>query len=258
MRYFFALITILSSSLFAFGQTFFIETILITDSTQFKKPEDFVRLDSVFFQDDNYYVRRTCSGEWGGSVWFKNKSTGIEYSCSATCPRSINKIDNKYIVTSSLGHGEGSSKIIEIEFPDSMSIFKQPKPKIEKKGRKRIIHGYYPDEFESKSSKGTKVLVDTIFAMVFLSFPYEDQLYHIVSDSKTLYLSQIKNNKLVTVDTIYSGLDNFYKRGEGVLSGYRTEGFKTKENHYVVLFENRGLVGFLEIFENNIRITRYQ
>ena len=30
----------------------------------------------VFFEDSSYIVRRTCMGEWGGSVWFKNKKTG--------------------------------------------------------------------------------------------------------------------------------------------------------------------------------------
>lgn len=104
MRYIFTLIIILTSSLLTYGQTFDIETILITDSTQFKEPSDFTRYDSVFFQDENYYARRACSGEWGGSIWFKNKRTGIEYSCSATCPVIINKIGEKYIVTNTLAH----------------------------------------------------------------------------------------------------------------------------------------------------------
>jgi hypothetical protein len=254
MRYIFTLIIILTSSLLTYGQTFDIETILITDSTQFKEPSDFTRYDSVFFQDDNYTVKRTCSGEWGGSIWFKNKRTGIEYSCSATCPVIINKIGEKYIVTNTLAHMSGSSEVIEIEHPDSMEIFRMPQPR----AKKRKIEYRYVGDNESKSTKGIHQKVDTMCAMIHISFPFDGQLYHIVSDSKNLYLSQIKDNKLVTIDTVFSGLENFYKKGEGILYTYSTDGFRTSDNHYVVLYENSGLVGFLDIYGNKIKLIRYK
>lgn len=31
------------------------------------------------YEDDKYIVRRTCAGEFGGTVWFKNKQTGLEW-----------------------------------------------------------------------------------------------------------------------------------------------------------------------------------
>lgn len=259
MRYILTIILIFTFRLFTYGQskvTFDIQENLIMDSTKRLEFKDFNKRDTAFFQDENYYVRRTCSGEWGGSIWFKNKSTGIEYSCSATCPVIINKIGDKYVLTNSLAHMCGSAEVVEIENPDSMDIFKKPEPRDKKKRGK--VRSYYYGDFESKSKKGTNLIVDTICTMIYMSFPFDGQLYHVVSDSKTLYLSQISENKLVTVDTIYSGLDNFYKRGEGILYTYSTEGFKTKDNHYIVMFENSGLVGFLDIFENKIRLTRYQ
>ena len=182
-----------------FGQsttTFDIEVVLIEDTSQTKKIKDFIRHDTIFYQDEKYSVRKTCRGEWGGTVWFKSKISGIEYSCEATCPVIINKIDEKYIVTNYSAHGCGGSDIIEIEFPDSMDIFKQPEPRIEKRRRKIINYGNYSHEFESKSRKGTKLVIDTNCVMILLSFPFQEQLYHIVRDSKILYLSQIKNNKL--------------------------------------------------------------
>jgi hypothetical protein len=256
MRYIFTLILIITLCLFTYGQTspsFDIEVILITDSTQFKSPNDFIKYDSAFYQDDDYYVRSTCSGEWGGSIWFKNKKTGIEYSCSATCPVIINKIGDKYILTNTLAHMCGSSEVVEIEFPDSMDIFKMPPPR----EKKRKIEYRLVGDNESKSKKATSQLVDTACAMIHISFPYDGQLYHIVSDSKKLYLSQIRDNKLVTIDTVYSGLDNFYKQGDRILYIYSTDGFRTRDNHYIVLYENSGLVGFLDIFENKIKLIRY-
>lgn len=258
---------------FVIGQStvqFEIEERFISDSSDFKSATDFDKLDTAFFQDENYYVRRTCYGEFGGSIWFRNKKTGIEYSCAATCPVIVNKIDNKYIVTTSLSHFQGFSSVFEIENPDSMDVLQKPEMErvVSKRGWgkrrwykwrfRKLYYGYHAGGLESKSIKGTNLLVDTIGATILLSFPYMEHIYYLVSDSKTLYISQLENDILTTIDTIYVGLDNFCKEGGGIRYGYSTRGFETKDNHYVVLFENSGLVGFLDIHENKIKLTRYQ
>ncbi len=166
----------------------------------------------------------------------------------------INRIGDKYVLTNSLAHMCGSAEVIVIDNPDSMDIFKMPPPR----AKKRKMEYRYVGDNESKYKKGTRLLFDTICAMIPISFPHNGELYHVVSDSKTLYLSLIKENKLETVDTIYSGLDNFYKRGDGILYTYSTTGFRTKDDHYIVLFENSGLVGYLDIFGNKIKLIRYQ
>ncbi len=88
MRYILTIILIFTFRLFNYGQSterFDIQEMLISDTTKMINANDFIRTDTTFYQDERYYVRRTCSGEWGGSIWFRNKSTGIEYSCSAAC-----------------------------------------------------------------------------------------------------------------------------------------------------------------------------
>lgn len=95
-----------------FGQTdklFNVNEIFVKDSSQYKTERDFIKQDSAFFEDENYLVRKSCSGEWGGTIWFKNKVTGIEYSCEATCPVAVNKVNGKYIVTTTLAHMIGFS-----------------------------------------------------------------------------------------------------------------------------------------------------
>ncbi len=249
MRHIITLLILHCLCLLAVGQEFNIETELISNSTEYKSHKNFVKCDSAFFQDEHYYVRKTCSGEWGGSVWFKNKETGIEYSCSATCPVVINKVQDNYVLTNSLAHGIGSAEVIEIENPDCMEKFRLPKTK----KKKRKLESRYIGYDESKSRLGLKVLVDTIGAMILMTFPYEGQLFHIVSKSQSLYLCQIEKGRLVTRDTIYKNLDSFYKRDSGILYSYNTYGFKAESNHYIVLFENSGLVGYLDIYENKIR-----
>jgi hypothetical protein len=277
MRYIFTIILILIISSFVIGQStvkFEIEEINISDSSEFKNSTDFDRLDTAFFQDENYYVRRTCSGEWGGSIWFKNKKTGIEYSCAATCPVGVNKVENKYVVTTSLCHFQCYSSVFEIENPDSMNIFQTPeqervisrwgwqKRRWQKWGFRKLYYAYHAGDHESKSRKGTNNIVDTIGVNILLSFPYKEQLYHIVSDGNKLYLSSLVNRKLSTIDTIYDGLQNFYKyeneNGTKIRISYSTKSFKTKDNHYVVLFVNSGLLGYLDIYNNKITISRYK
>ena len=41
--------------------------------------------NKYFYEDENYKVRETCSGEWGGTIYFKDKKTNLETAASATC-----------------------------------------------------------------------------------------------------------------------------------------------------------------------------
>lgn len=133
--------------------------------------KDFVIPNSAFFEDENDIVSKTCSGEWGGTIKFKNKKTGVEYACGATCPVVVNKISGKYIVTNTLGHLSGFTEIIEIDNPDLTSAFKLNKPL--KKGN--VIFRYAGDD-EFKSVKGTHKLIDSIGIMTLASFPYAGEL----------------------------------------------------------------------------------
>lgn len=81
----------------SFGQT--IGLFQVTDTiltTSERTRIEAMRKKSIFYEDEQYLVTRSCSGEWGGTVKFKNKKTGIEYSCEVTCPVSVNKLGNGY------------------------------------------------------------------------------------------------------------------------------------------------------------------
>lgn len=223
--------------------TFEINEIIIKDSTQLKMIRDFKKLDSVFYEDDNYFVSKTCSGEWGGTIWFRNKNTGIEYFCEATCPVGVNKINGKYIVTNTLDHMGGSSEVIEIDNPDSLNVFVFPEPRGEKNGFK---WGYMGDN-ESKSKKGVKQLVDSMGILIIASFPYNGQVFHIVTDNKSTVVAGIENNRLVTIDTI----------SNMPIRMMREEVIRTIDNHYIIFFKTREVKGNLDIFDNKINLIQY-
>jgi hypothetical protein len=195
-----------------------------------------------FFEDSFYVVSKTCSGEWGGTIKFKDKRTGIEYTASATCPVVVNKLNGKYYITNTLAHLIGSSEILEIADPKTLTVLKPSKPG-KKKGQKNI--GLIGDD-ESKSTTGTQKLVDSLGILIIATFPFQGQLYHIITDYEKTYLTEIVNGKFETIDTISNQR----------LSTYDPEVFKTADNHYIVFFENSYAKGYYDIFENNITIVR--
>jgi len=200
--------------------------------------------DSIFFEDSTYIVSSSCSGEWGGSVIFKRKKTGKEYTCAATCPIVINKINAKYYVTASLAHMLGFSKIIEIANPKSMKVYKEPKPRYRSGNDKFYLVG----DCESKSHKGTNTLVDTLGIITIVSFVYKEQFYHIISDFKTTLLCKIENHRFVTIDTV----------SKDVLPIYFPEVYKTKKGSLVLLFDDNESKGYIEIRNNDIYIRRFK
>ncbi|SFG87014.1 hypothetical protein [Pontibacter chinhatensis] len=222
---------------------------VIKDSTvakDFKQVhESYLATKNAFlFEDDNYAVRKTCSGEWGGSIWFKNKKTGIEYASEATCPVVVNKLDGKYIVTNTLAHLSGFTQVLEISNPDSLEIFELPKPR-QKKG-KTIVR--YVGDNQSKSKKGTIQLIDSVGVLTLASFPYQGDLFHIITDFKRTFVSKIENKRFVTIDTVSN---------EGIWT-YNPEVIKTKNDQYIVFFNNKEVKGYLEIDDNLITLYRFK
>ncbi|WP_316789606.1 hypothetical protein [Pedobacter frigoris] len=221
---------------------FIIKEVIDTTMTK-KSPQDFDKVYTAFFEDKDYIVRKTCSGEWGGTVIFKNKKTGIEYCCGSTCPVVVNKMSGKYIVTNTLAHMIGFSEIIEIENPDSMNIFKLSKPR-KVKGKKIR----YVGDDESKSIAGTRKLVDTTGVFTLASFLYKEELFHIITDFHKTFLAKIHEGKFVTLNEISN---------ESIWT-YNPEVIKTSDGRCVVFFENKEVNGYVEIFGNEITLMRYK
>lgn len=195
------------------------------------------------FEDSVYIVSKTCSGEFGGTIKFTNKKTGIVYSAASTCPVVVNKLNGKYYVTNALAHMFGHSKVIEIAHPDSMEVFQQlPEPR--RKNGQTIDR--YRREYASKATKGITSLVDSSGILILASFPYNGQLYHILTDFNKTVLAKIENKQFVTIDTV----------SEKSLWTYKPEVFVTAENHRIVLFDNPDVKGHLDIFENRITVVR--
>lgn len=158
------------------------------------------------FEDEKYSVSSCCTGEFGGAIYFKDKSSQKIYSCQSTCLVGVYKMDGSYYVSSSLAHGSSRSKIIRIDNPSALYEIKTEKEL--KDCSWYDIYSENPKEFEIKHpkgfDKGFEVLLDTFEVLIVGSFNYENQQYHIYSDKNKTYLAQLKMGKLTPIKTIYN------------------------------------------------------
>jgi hypothetical protein len=233
----------LSSNCFGQSQSKFIIKEFINNDSVPKLDRKKFKIDvNKIFEDDLFIISKTCNGEWGGTIKFKDKKTGIEYSAVSTCPVVVNKLDGKYYVTNTLAHLRGFSEILEIADPKTLPVFHTPKSR--KRNAKRIKRKLGNDEMYS--TKGVKQLLDSIGILTIATFPFQGQLYHIVTDYENTYLTKIRKGKYETIDTI----------SKERLWTYKPEVFTTTKNHYIVFFENTNTKGYYDIYDNKITVVR--
>lgn len=103
--------------------------------------------EKPFYQDKNFIVTAKDRGEWGGTIFFEHRKTGAVHEVGADGPIIINKLDNAYIVSSTLRHMMSSSSIIKIVDPrtlhkvDSDDDFTNFMGSIHKEGSEELFGG---------------------------------------------------------------------------------------------------------------------
>ncbi|WP_458628678.1 hypothetical protein [Winogradskyella sp. PC D3.3] len=206
--------------------------------SDFKNEYDkFKKSNEYFYEDENYIVKDSCRGEFGGIVQFINKKTNKINVAEATCPSSLIKINGNYYLTTSLAHMSGSSAIYEISDPNELTELKDTDSEKDK-------------FFKKKSDTGMKKLYENFSGTISVSFPYENELYFIISDSNGTFLTKRKNSELIKIKKL---LD--YK-----VFTYETAITVTADNHYVSnfqLYEGKE-VGFFDIKSDLIKINIYK
>lgn len=165
---------------------------------RFKKRGRINENNKILHDDEHFEISASCSGEWGGTAYFRDKSTNKKYECSATCPITVNKIGNSYLITATLGHLIGFTEILRIDNPTELEPFKT---------RNKKETGNY----ESKSNKGVVQLIDTIGVLAITSFMHKNELYHIVTKdydfsgggTPVTNIAKIVNGKFKTVTKLW-------------------------------------------------------
>ena len=176
-----------------------------------------------FYEDEFYDIYATCNGEWGGTIYFKDKKTNDNYEAASTCPIVINKIDNEYYVTNYMGHMMGFASVLKISDPT----------KLEKSNLNFDRHE------GSQYNKGVETLLDTMDFYIPTSFVADKQLFHLYSDENGTYIGKIENkeiNPIYKFDfTFYAHFNQHLDNGKQLL----TCQFKDCEKSGILIIDGR-------------------
>ena len=196
-------------------------------------------VEDLIYEDEDYSVYYLDFGEWGNTVWFKNKKTKKEYELASSFPK-IHKINNVYYLTN-------SRSILKIENPTRLKL---------------CDTSYYYEAVEklkwsqgSSSMVGTKTLFQDTSSWynskfyIATSFIIHDSLFCIYTDGNSTYLGYIDSSKIQSIKNIGMNL-NIYRRH----NSYRGDQNKYKNQLLKFQSYDRRKEKLIEIDKNVIRI----
>jgi len=197
-------------------------------------------VDDLIFEDEQYYVTHLGFGEFGSTVWFKDKTTRKEYEFSSTTP-SIFKINGNYFLSNSREVFKINPK--KMMPCDSSNFYK-------------VVEGTKNMRYGSQFINGGEYLFkDTVnpYESTFYiatSFIFKDSLFHLCVDSNKTFIAVIDSGKIEPYKTIVNDI-SVYKYHYA----YRGNQFDRKNQLIKFNSQDRKREGVIEIENDIIRVT---
>jgi|GEM_PF-1974646 len=202
---------------------------------------------NYLYEDERFIVTSSCSGEWGGSIYFTDKETKQKYECQCTCAINVQKLDSAYIIAA---RSSGYSYIFKIA--DPLKLKKYDRSYL--KGKKVI----YVGDDESKSSQGAELLVKLDVTIIGGTITYNGKNYYLGEKLKVGSFDTIGNKKRccvreVSIDTIgnkkLEPVENLTSLNIYDLGGLE---IRTSNDHQIATFSNWEKTGFIDINKNKL------
>lgn len=149
----------------------------------------------ILFDDDSYLCFRDCHGEWGGTIYFFNKTTHNIHYTEATCANSVLKNNGNYFVFSHLGHMMGSAQMKKI--PDPAKL-----PQVKAKQIDKTVNGQalgYTDK-----SNASQTVFDYFNIEIFSSFLHNNKNIYLVHWIDVTFLAEIENNRILIINPLFN------------------------------------------------------
>jgi hypothetical protein len=199
------------------------------------------KLRKANFYEDSFFVASTeCHGEWGGSMTFKDKYTGIEYIVGSTCPIAVHKVNGTYYVISSLAHLSGHADIKVI--PNLKSLPRKLPHKSKYKGFLNI------DTTDTRDhSNAYATILDTHGVTIRASFVSQDQIYFIVAASSSIFLAILEHGRLQSIVLLASDHARWRRR-------YKVH--SATNGHRIIFFNNLRRRSYIDIFGSSVVVLR--
>lgn len=223
---------------------------------EFVKNRELIKVP--MFEDENYQLTSECHGEFGSTIFFKNRSTGRTYSTYSDCHFVVNRLGDKYFVSTS-GAQMPVTNILEIEDPEKIAS-------AAKSNSVEPLSGLASQNIFSTNSLESHFGIPT-------SFVSNSVLYHVYNSYHDDFSFDDKERIIITKDTVKIGTitegkfkplyvlkDHIDISLQQQLSpDYQTCTFHTEERHMIGFKKDippykEGKYGFIEIKGNEIKI----
>jgi len=151
------------------------------------------------FEDDKYIVFCDCKGEWGGTVYFFNKTSGKIYFTEATCANTAYKEDNKYYVLSYLGHLlRLRSTLKEIPDPDLLTPISLEEIRKFQQRRELDAIGY------SDKSNASRIVFNLNPITLSSTFNYKGRTIYLANSLGKSFLAELENDSIKIVNPLFN------------------------------------------------------
>lgn len=146
------------------------------------------------FENKEYLVYCDCQGEWGGTVYFYNRTNENIYFTEATCANSIIETDEGYKVLSHLAHGRGSADLKFIADPSKLSNLKD----FDTRAKNINALGY------SDKSGHPKAVFVFYWVQILSSFNWNEKTIYMVNWQDRTFLAEIRKRDITIVDPLFN------------------------------------------------------
>jgi len=224
------------------------------DKNKFIKEPEFIQIP--LFEDENYRVTADCRGEFGSTIYLKNKSTNTTYSTNSECPFLVNKLGDRFIVNTS---GVPSDNIVVIKVPLRVKT-------LTKSNSLEVVPSAAAKTVFSTDNLGGRFYIPT-------SFVAKGSLYNLFNSHQNELAFDGKEHVIITKDSVKIGIidnskfkpvylfkDKFDIKLEQQLSpNYQICTFHTEERIQVGFKKDippymEAKYGLIEIMGNEIKI----
>jgi hypothetical protein len=225
------------------------------DKGEFVKNPEIIKVP--LFEDETCAVTSDCHGEFGSTIYFKNKSTGTTDSAFSGCPFVVNKLGDKYFVNTD---GMPDGDIIEIHDPIKVEATTKNIP-LNMASRLTTRTVFTNDNFNSHfyipTSFVTKGILYHIYNFRHIEFRLDEKKERVIITKDSVKIGIINNGVFKPVYTFKDKFD--IELQQHLSSDYQICTFHT-ENRIQIGFKKdippyrEAKYGFIEIKGNEIKI----
>lgn len=224
---------------------------LDADKGEFVKSREVIKVP--LFEDEDYLISSECHGEFGSTIYFKNKSAGITDSAFSGCPSVVNKLGDKYFVSTSdmLDHD-----IIEIK--NSMKVDVATKNTVPVLTTRTIFRNEgFDTRFYIPTSFVTKGILYHIYNSYHSEFGLDEKKARVVITKDSVKIGIINEGKFKPVYTLKDKFD--IELQQQLSPDYQICTFHTEQRIQIGFKKDmppykEAKYGFIEIMGNEIKI----